>query len=69
MEFSLRKLGGGGGNSDCSDVGCCNVGIPLGFDANPRTFRNYSRCWRTNCCGYASLAEAGSYSFNISHVR
>ncbi|XP_076890962.1 wall-associated receptor kinase 2-like [Bidens hawaiensis] len=53
-------------NGQCSGMGCCETSIPKGLDnynITIYTFRNHTDVWSFNRCGYAFLAEEGSFKF------
>ncbi|MCD7472480.1 hypothetical protein HAX54_013727 [Datura stramonium] len=50
----------------CSGIGCCQTSVPKGLKYylfSLYSFRNHSRVWSYNPCGYAFLGEEDSFTF------
>ncbi|XP_054804534.1 wall-associated receptor kinase 2-like [Prosopis cineraria] len=53
-------------NGSCSGVGCCQTSFPKAirnYTITLRTYDKYEDVWDFNPCGYAFLAQEGSFNF------
>jgi hypothetical protein len=59
-------------NGSCSGVGCCEVGFPddlRNIRVQVKSFRNHSKVWNFNPCGYAFVVEKGEFNFSASYLN
>ncbi|KAK4359594.1 hypothetical protein RND71_021823 [Anisodus tanguticus] len=50
----------------CMASGCCQIPIPKGlksFNTSMQSFKNHTKIWAFNPCGYAFLGEASRFQF------
>ncbi|XP_059453737.1 wall-associated receptor kinase-like 8 [Corylus avellana] len=59
-------------NGSCSGVGCCEVGFPDGLkdiEVKVTSFKNHTKVWNFNPCGYAFVVEKGEFNFSSSYLK
>ncbi|XP_047972007.1 wall-associated receptor kinase-like 8 [Salvia hispanica] len=55
----------------CSGIGCCEAAVPEGLQSvyvSMETINAHDKVRNFSSCGYAFLAEAGGYGFNVTDV-
>ncbi|KAL7136206.1 hypothetical protein ABFS83_10G013900 [Erythranthe nasuta] len=55
-------------DGSCTGIGCCQISIPKGlhgFEASLGSLKNHTEVWSFDPCGYAFLAEEGTFTFRV----
>ncbi|KAL7118222.1 hypothetical protein ACP275_03G122200 [Erythranthe tilingii] len=55
----------------CTGSGCCQTSIPQNvwdMDIDLGSYRNYTRVWDFNDCGYAFVAEQNAFNFSLQSL-
>ena len=70
--LSLCESIGGVTDGSCSGIGCCQTTIPANvrsINISLNSYDNYVGVWDFNPCGFAFVAEDGTYNFSSTDLQ